>query len=33
MKDEGIAHIVSGCIKLTQKEYKRWRDKLGKIVH
>ena len=26
MKDESIGHIVSGCSKLTQKEYKRWHD-------
>ena len=31
--DESIYHIVSGCSKLAQKEYKRWHDKLAKIVH
>ena len=31
--DESIDHIVSGCNKLAQKEYKRRHDKLGKIVH
>ena len=31
--DEGIDHIVSGCSKLAQKEYKRRHDNLGKIVH
>ena len=31
--DESIDHIVSGCGKLAQKEYKRRHDKLGKIVH
>ena len=31
--DESIYHIVSGCSKLAQKEYKRRHDKLGKIVH
>ena len=31
--DESIDHIVSGCSKLAQKEYKRRYDKLGKIVH
>ena len=31
--DEGINHIVTGCSKLTQKEYKRRHDNLGKIVH
>ena len=30
--DESIDHIVSGCIKLAQKEYKRRHDNLGKIV-
>ena len=25
--DESLDHIVSGCIKLAQKEYKRRRDK------
>ena len=28
-----IDHIVSGCSKLAQKEYKRRHDNLGKIVH
>ena len=31
--DESIDHIVSGCSKLAQKEYKRKHDILGKIVH
>ena len=31
--DESIDHIVSGCRKLAQKEYKRRHDNLGKIVH
>ena len=31
--DESINHIVSGCSKLAQKEYKRMHDNLGKIVH
>ena len=31
--DESIDHIVSGCSKLSQKEYKRRHDNLGKIVH
>ena len=31
--DESINHIVSGCTKLLQKEYKRRHDNLGKIVH
>ena len=31
--DESIDHIVSGCCKLAQKEYKRRHDNLGKIVH
>ena len=31
--DESIEHIVSGCSKLAQKEYKRRDDNLGKIVH
>ena len=31
--DESIDHIVSGCNKLAQKEYKRRHDNLGKIVH
>ena len=30
---ESIDHIVSGCSKLVQKEYKRRHDNLGKIVH
>ena len=32
-KVESIDHIVSGCSKLAQKEYKRRHDNLGKIVH
>ena len=31
--DEGIDNIVIGCRKFLQKEYKRRRDNLGKIVH
>ena len=31
--DESLDHIVSGCIKLAQKEYKRRHDKPEKIVH
>ena len=31
--DESIDHIVSGCSKLAQKEYKRRYDNLVKIVH
>ena len=31
--DESIDHIVGGCSKLTQKEYKRTHDNLEKIVH
>ena len=31
--DESIDHIVSGCSKFAQKEYKRRQDNLGKIVH
>ena len=31
--DESIDHVVSGCSKLAQKDYKRRYDNLGKIVH
>ena len=31
--DKSIDHIVSGCSKLAQKEYKRRHGNLGKIVH
>ena len=31
--DESIDHIVSGCSKLVQKDYKRRHDNLGKIGH
>ena len=31
--DESIDHIVSGCSKLAQKEYKKRHDNLGKLVH
>ena len=30
---ESIDHVVSGCSKLAQKDYKRRHDNLGKIVH
>ena len=31
--DESINHVVRGCTKLAQKEYKRRHDNFGKIVH
>ena len=31
--DENIDHIVGGCSKLAQNEYKRRHDNLVKIVH
>ena len=31
--DESIDHIVSGCSKLTQNEYKRRHENLGNKVH
>ena len=31
--NDSIDHIVSSCIKLAQKKYKRRHDSLGKIVH
>ena len=31
--DENLDHVVSGCSKLAQKEYKRRYDNFGKIVH
>ena len=31
--DESIDHVVGGCSKLAQKEYKRRHDNLGRIVH
>ena len=30
--DESIDHVVSGCSKLSQNEYKRRHDNLAKIV-
>ena len=30
---ENIDHIISGCSKLAQTEFKRRRDSLGKIEH
>ena len=30
--DESIDHIVSGCSKLAQKEYKRRHDNLGSLL-
>ena len=32
-KNEIIAHIVSACPKLAQKEYKRRHDNVGKAIH
>ena len=32
-KVESIDHVVSGCSKLSQKEYKRRHDNLEKVVH
>ena len=31
--NESIDHIVSGCSKLAQNEYKRRHDNLGKMVY
>ena len=31
--DESIDHVVSGCSKLVQKEYKIRHDNLGKVIH
>ena len=31
--DESVDHVVNGCSKLAQKEYKKRQDNLGKIVH
>ena len=31
--DESIYHIVSGCSKFAQKEYRRRHDNMGKIVY
>ena len=31
--DESIHHVVSGCSKLVQGEYRRRYDNLGKRVH
>ena len=31
--DASVDHIVSGCSKLAQKEYKKRHDNLGKILH
>ena len=31
--DESADHVVSGCSKLAQKEFKRRHHNLGKIVH
>ena len=33
ISDGSIDHVVSGCSKLAQKEYKRRHDNLCKIVH
>ena len=30
---KSVNHVVSGCSKLAQKEYKIRHDNLGKIVH
>ena len=32
-RDETINHIISGCSKLAQKEYKSRHDWVGKVIH
>ena len=32
-KGESVQHLVSGCEKLAQKEYKRQHNNVGKKVH
>ena len=32
-RDETINHIISKCIKLAQKEYKKRHDWVGKVIH
>ena len=32
-KDETINHIISGCSKMAQKEYKARHDWVGKVIH
>ncbi|XP_072173963.1 uncharacterized protein [Diadema setosum] len=32
-RDETVQHIVCGCSKLAQKEYKRRHDKLAQVLH
>ena len=32
-KNETISHIVSGCPKLAQKEYKKRHDNVARAVH
>ena len=32
-RDETINHIISGCSKLAQKEYKAKHDRVGKVIH
>ena len=32
-EDKSVMHILSGCIKLVQKEYKKRHDNMGKAVH
>ena len=32
-KGESVQHLVSGCEKLAQKEYKRQHDNVAKKVH
>ena len=31
--DKSIDHVVSGCSKFAQKDYRRRHDNLGKIMH
>ena len=31
--NESIDHVVCGCSKLAQRDYKRKHNNLGKIVH
>ena len=32
-EDKSVMHILSGCIKLEQEEYKKRHDNMGKAVH
>lgn len=32
-RNDSITHLIAGCKKLSQKEYRQWQQKIARIVH